>query len=146
MSLNSSWQLQSLFCSLIRMFDFRIHLLLRNFICVVWEQTVHHNAYHQDPYAQEFGINISNELAQVEARVLPAPRVRSYLVWSDVILPSCRLIYVNLWQKLMSFECFMFISLQLKYHDTGREKECLPQVGQWNMMNKVCAVTYNGLY
>lgn len=61
-------------------------------------QTVHHNAYHQDPYAQEFGINISNELAQVEARVLPAPR--------------------------------------LKYHDTGREKECLPQVGQWNMMNK----------
>uniref|UniRef100_A0A7I4BGJ8 Argonaute family member n=1 Tax=Physcomitrium patens TaxID=3218 RepID=A0A7I4BGJ8_PHYPA len=61
-------------------------------------QTVHHNAYHQDPYAQEFGIRISNELAQVEARILPAPR--------------------------------------LKYHDTGREKECLPQVGQWNMMNK----------
>jgi len=29
--------------------------------------------------------------------------------------------------------------MQLKYHDTGREKECLPQVGQWNMMNKVCA-------
>lgn len=28
--------------------------------------------------------------------------------------------------------------MQLKYHDTGREKECLPQVGQWNMMNKVC--------
>lgn len=27
--------------------------------------------------------------------------------------------------------------LQLKYHDTGREKDCLPQVGQWNMMNKV---------
>lgn len=27
--------------------------------------------------------------------------------------------------------------MQLKYHDTGREKECLPQVGQWNMMNKV---------
>lgn len=26
---------------------------------------------------------------------------------------------------------------QLKYHDTGREKDCLPQVGQWNMMNKV---------
>ncbi|CAK9204737.1 unnamed protein product [Sphagnum troendelagicum] len=61
-------------------------------------QTVRHNAYHQDPYAQEFGINISAQLAQVEARVLPAPR--------------------------------------LKYHDTGREKECLPQVGQWNMMHK----------
>ncbi|CAI8586788.1 unnamed protein product [Vicia faba] len=61
-------------------------------------QTVHHNAYHEDPYAKEFGIKISDKLAQVEARILPAP-------W-------------------------------LKYHDTGREKDCLPQVGQWNMMNK----------
>ncbi|XP_058090486.1 protein argonaute 1-like [Magnolia sinica] len=61
-------------------------------------QTVHHNAYHEDPYAKEFGIKISEKLASVEARILPAP-------W-------------------------------LKYHDTGREKDCLPQVGQWNMMNK----------
>jgi len=38
-------------------------------------QTVNHNAYHQDPYAQEFGIRISAHLAQVEARILPAPRV-----------------------------------------------------------------------
>jgi hypothetical protein len=30
-----------------------------------------------------------------------------------------------------------FCIVQLKYHDTGREKDCLPQVGQWNMMNKV---------
>ncbi|XP_062030666.1 protein argonaute 1-like [Rosa rugosa] len=61
-------------------------------------QTVRHNAYAEDPYAQEFGIKISENLAQVEARILPPP-------W-------------------------------LKYHDTGREKDCLPQVGQWNMMNK----------
>ncbi|CAA2938952.1 argonaute 1 [Olea europaea subsp. europaea] len=61
-------------------------------------QTVHHNAYAEDPYAQEFGIKISEKLAQVEARILPAP-------W-------------------------------LRYHDSGREKECLPEVGQWNMMNK----------
>ncbi|KAF8378860.1 hypothetical protein HHK36_030209 [Tetracentron sinense] len=61
-------------------------------------ETVHHNAYHEDPYAKEFGIKISERLASVEARILPAP-------W-------------------------------LKYHDTGREKDCLPQVGQWNMMNK----------
>ncbi|GAB2292537.1 argonaute 1 [Dionaea muscipula] len=61
-------------------------------------QTVHHNSYHADPYAQEFGIKIDEKLASVEARVLPAP-------W-------------------------------LKYHDAGREKSCLPQVGQWNMMNK----------
>ncbi|KAJ7970200.1 Protein argonaute [Quillaja saponaria] len=61
-------------------------------------QTVRHNAYQNDPYAKEFGIKISEKLAQVEARILPPP-------W-------------------------------LKYHDTGREKNCLPQVGQWNMMNK----------
>ncbi|XVF12062.1 hypothetical protein REPUB_Repub08aG0082500 [Reevesia pubescens] len=61
-------------------------------------KTVQHNAYHEDPYAKEFGIKISEKLASVEARILPAP-------W-------------------------------LKYHDTGREKDCLPQVGQWNMMNK----------
>ncbi|XP_072983781.1 protein argonaute PNH1-like [Typha latifolia] len=71
-------------------------------------QTVHKNGYEQDPYAKEFGINISEKLTSVEARVLPAP-------W-------------------------------LKYHDTGKEKECLPQVGQWNMMNKKvingCTVNY----
>ncbi|KAL5712495.1 Protein argonaute 10 [Ranunculus cassubicifolius] len=61
-------------------------------------QTVRKNAYDQDPYAEEFGIKISEKLASVEARILPAP-------W-------------------------------LKYHDTGKEKDCLPQVGQWNMMNK----------
>ncbi|KZV34777.1 protein argonaute 1A-like [Dorcoceras hygrometricum] len=61
-------------------------------------RTVRHNAYAEDPYAMEFGIKISEKLAQVEARVLPAP-------W-------------------------------LKYHDSGQEKDCLPQVGQWNMMNK----------
>ncbi|XP_008777267.2 protein argonaute 1A-like [Phoenix dactylifera] len=61
-------------------------------------QTVEQNAYHDDPYAQEFGIRIDERLASVEARILPPP-------W-------------------------------LKYHDTGREKDCLPRVGQWNMMNK----------
>ncbi|TYH03953.1 hypothetical protein ES288_A09G259800v1 [Gossypium darwinii] len=61
-------------------------------------QMVQHNAYDQDPYAKEFGIKISEKLASVEARILPAP-------W-------------------------------LKYHETGKEKDCLPQVGQWNMMNK----------
>jgi hypothetical protein len=38
-------------------------------------QTVHHNAYYEDPYAQEFGIRIDERLAAVEARVLPPPRV-----------------------------------------------------------------------
>ncbi|KAF9624717.1 hypothetical protein IFM89_013255 [Coptis chinensis] len=61
-------------------------------------KTVRANAYDKDDYAKEFGIKISDKLAAVEARVLPAP-------W-------------------------------LKYHETGKEKDCLPQVGQWNMMNK----------
>ncbi|XWS08907.1 hypothetical protein CRYUN_Cryun40dG0040800 [Craigia yunnanensis] len=61
-------------------------------------ETVQHNAYDQDPFAKEFGIKISEKLASVEVRILPAP-------W-------------------------------LKYHETGKEKDCLPQVGQWNMMNK----------
>ncbi|KAK7270729.1 hypothetical protein RJT34_26112 [Clitoria ternatea] len=61
-------------------------------------QTIQHNAYDHDPYAKEFGIKISEKLASVEARILPAP-------W-------------------------------LKYHESGKEKNCLPQVGHWNMMNK----------
>ncbi|KAI3725323.1 hypothetical protein L1987_65107 [Smallanthus sonchifolius] len=28
------------------------------------------------------------------------------------------------------------VEARLKYHDAGRERDCLPQVGQWNMMNK----------
>ncbi|AQK95703.1 argonaute1 [Zea mays] len=61
-------------------------------------ETVYHNAYSKDPYAQEFGITIDERLASVEARVLPPPR--------------------------------------LKYHDSGRERDVLPKIGQWNMMNK----------
>ncbi|KVI11295.1 hypothetical protein Ccrd_010296 [Cynara cardunculus var. scolymus] len=72
-------------------------------VSILIDQFLHHhtvqqNSYNQDPYAKEFGIRISEKLASIEARVLPAP-------W-------------------------------LKYHDTGKEKDCLPQVGQWNMMNK----------
>ncbi|MCL7028737.1 hypothetical protein MKW94_019854 [Papaver nudicaule] len=43
-------------------------------------QTVFHNAYHEEPYAKEFGINISDKLAQVEARILPAPWIFTILV------------------------------------------------------------------
>ena len=93
-------------------------------------QTVYHNAYHNDPYAKEFGIRISEKLASVEARILPPPRVNSLYFLSDSYLnftySGCN--------SLLSIAC---LPLQLKYHDTGREKDCLPQVGQWNMMNKV---------
>jgi hypothetical protein len=46
------------------------------FSAFLFYQTVHHNAYYEDPYAQEFGIKIDERLASVEARVLPPPRVR----------------------------------------------------------------------
>lgn len=45
----------------------------------VSKQTVQHNAYDQDPYAKEFGIKISEKLASVEARILPAPWVMKLL-------------------------------------------------------------------
>lgn len=41
----------------------------------IHKQTVQQNAYDQDPYANEFGIKISEKLASVEARILPAPWV-----------------------------------------------------------------------
>jgi hypothetical protein len=37
-------------------------------------------------------------------------------------------------------DCVWIMCVQLKYHDTGREKECQPQAGQWNMMHKVCDI------
>lgn len=90
-------------------------------------QTVQHNAYDQDPYAKEFGIRISEKLASVEARVLPAPWVRCCI---------CKLAIMSLKCYFYSWTCVGYY-LQLKYHETGKEKDCLPQVGQWNMMNKV---------
>lgn len=89
------------------------------------KQTVQHNAYDQDPYAKEFGIKISEKLTPVEARILPAP----WVIYPKSIIKE---------KKFISFIIDHFIgSLQLKYHETGKEKDCLPQVGQWNMMNKV---------
>ncbi|XP_059635009.1 protein argonaute PNH1-like [Cornus florida] len=38
--------------------------------------------------------------------------------------------------KLASVEARVLPAPWLKYHDSGKEKEYLPQLGQWNMMNK----------
>ncbi|CAL9153132.1 unnamed protein product [Musa hybrid cultivar] len=38
--------------------------------------TVRRNAYHEDPYAEEFGIKICDKFASVEARVLRAHRLK----------------------------------------------------------------------
>ncbi|KAH1246694.1 Protein argonaute PNH1 [Glycine max] len=43
---------------------------------------------------------------------------------------------ISIDSKLASVEARVLPAPWLKYHDTGREKEYLPQVGQWNMMNK----------
>ncbi|XP_068461651.1 protein argonaute PNH1-like [Phaseolus vulgaris] len=43
---------------------------------------------------------------------------------------------ISIDSKLASVEARVLPAPWLKYHDTGREKEHLQQVGQWNMMNK----------
>ncbi|KAL8135054.1 protein argonaute 1-like [Apium graveolens] len=43
---------------------------------------------------------------------------------------------IKISDKLASVEARILSPPWLKYHETGRETRCLPQVGQWNMMNK----------
>ncbi|KAJ3691927.1 hypothetical protein LUZ60_012277 [Juncus effusus] len=43
---------------------------------------------------------------------------------------------ININDKLTCVEARVLPAPWLKYHETGKEKECLPQVGQWNMVNK----------
>jgi hypothetical protein len=58
----------------------KVYMLMQNTILFVCLQMVNHNSYQDDPYAKEFGIKISERLASVEARVLPAPRVSGPLI------------------------------------------------------------------
>ena len=93
-------------------------------------QVIFQNAYYQDPYAKEFGLKISDKLASVEARILPAP-------W--VLIPSLPFILFLKWLVFVIYSKFSLFHLcltvnatilvQLKYHETSREKDCLPQVG-----------------
>jgi hypothetical protein len=74
-----------------------------------WLQTVKHNAYHEDPYAQEFGIHISAQLAQVEARILPAPRVSLFSLHaclSDEYLFARS----NLLSMILTVSCVPFVA------------------------------------
>lgn len=48
-----------------------------DFYFIASKQTVQHQAYDHDPYAKEFGVKVSEKLASVEARILPAPWVIS---------------------------------------------------------------------
>ncbi|XP_058071321.1 protein argonaute 10-like [Magnolia sinica] len=51
--------------------------------------------------------------------------------------PCAKEFGIKISEKLASVEAHILPAPWLKYHDIGREKDCLPQVGQWNMMNKV---------
>lgn len=65
-------------------------------------QTVRHNAYAEDPYAKEFGIKISEKLAQVEARILPAPWVcRLYQFLPLMQCDLLQLMFVQLLNLIM---------------------------------------------
>jgi eukaryotic translation initiation factor 2C len=55
--------------------DFIMLMQMPTFFFCVCPQMMNHNSYHEDPYAKEFGIKISERLASIEARILPAPRV-----------------------------------------------------------------------
>uniref|UniRef100_J3LRM0 Uncharacterized protein n=1 Tax=Oryza brachyantha TaxID=4533 RepID=J3LRM0_ORYBR len=72
--------------------------ILEIYLFYIFSHIANRNSYGNDCYAEEFGIKVLNQLSLVDARVLPAPR--------------------------------------LKYHDSGREKVCIPSIGQWNMTNK----------
>jgi len=132
-------------------------------------QMVKHNAYDKDDYAQEFGITISDRLASVQARILPAPRVgwpifclfwpfcftlshalsnTSVISQWNILSLTLGIEYHKVGPKKMPIckhmasltSLFLYFRLtQLKYNETGQEKDCLPRVGQWNMMNKVTA-------
>ncbi|KAL6957166.1 hypothetical protein U1Q18_042643, partial [Sarracenia purpurea var. burkii] len=43
---------------------------------------------------------------------------------------------IKISDKPASVEARVLPAPWLKYHENGKEKDCLPQVGQWNMMNK----------
>ncbi len=51
-------------------------------------QTVSSNAYGQDPCVQEFGISISNRLANVAAQTLPLPRLKYHDTSWEECIPS----------------------------------------------------------
>ncbi|KAK2980658.1 hypothetical protein RJ640_011466 [Escallonia rubra] len=49
---------------------------------------------------------------------------------------------IKISEKPASVEARVLPAPWLKYHETGKEKDCLPQVGQWNMMNKVVFLSH----
>ncbi|XP_027345227.1 protein argonaute 5 isoform X5 [Abrus precatorius] len=63
------------------------------------KKIVGQNNFNADKFVRDFGIRVKEDLALINARVLPPPR--------------------------------------LKYHETGKESNVEPRMGQWNMIDKV---------
>jgi hypothetical protein len=118
--------------------------------------------YNEDIFANEFGLTVSDQSTTIEARVLPPPLVsliwHAYKIfkhhfllclWGDkhcYNLNTSTVYYI--WYFHSKLDVFRFpfsyntiqcviLIVQLKYHDTGAEKECMPRFGAWNMRDKV---------
>ena len=91
---------------------------------------VRDNNYSADKMAQAFGITVANQMANVQARVLPPPMVS--IMQHSQFDDLCFLFYLNNSKNDLYFNFF-----QLKYHESGKEKTVAPSLGQWNMINKV---------
>lgn len=129
-------------------------------------QTVQQNAYDQDPYAKEFGIKISENLASVEARVLPAPWVewsfsnclsfpKTFLIlfldlhfmlvcsWSIMRLERKRIVCLRLdngiwWTRYIVFLLYISSAFEKDNHlETGRSLMLRLHIGVYCMINTV---------
>ncbi|KAK8934672.1 Protein argonaute 1B [Platanthera zijinensis] len=60
----------------------------------------------------------------------PTPQARLCACFDNI---GCRLLDA---MNFTTVEAHILLPPQLKYHETGREKDCLPRVGHWNMINK----------
>lgn len=81
--------------------------------------------------SKEFGMSVTAQLASIEARVLPPPMVINMSLF--LFVNTLLLLYIS-FHFFLSRNCFC---LQLKYHESGREKMVNPRLGQWNMIDKV---------
>lgn len=70
----------------------------------LYSQIVNTNSYGNDDCAKEFGIKVANQLAVVDARVLPTPRVYNHLLF--IVLFNYVLIF--LLKLCASFQSRMF--------------------------------------
>jgi len=77
---------------------FSIYLFLlfnKNPTFSVFSQVVNRNNYGNDYCAKEFGIKVTNELALVDAHVLPAPTVSLFFSWMIFLHSDVPVVYTD---------------------------------------------------